>query len=85
MKWFIKIHVAIDIKIKKIAAMSITKEDVYDGKMLKSQWIWGSENHFIKKVSAGEDQNSKDNFGYLDKHKIVSDIKVRKVLLLRTT
>ncbi len=34
-KGFIKIHVAVDIKTKKIVSMSVTKEDVYDGKMLK--------------------------------------------------
>ena len=34
-KGFIKIHVAVDIKTKKIVSMSVTKEDVHDGKMLK--------------------------------------------------
>jgi hypothetical protein len=32
---FIKIHVAVNIKTKKIVSMDITKEDVVDGKMLK--------------------------------------------------
>ena len=34
-KGFIKIHVVVDTKIKKIVSMSVTKEDVHDGKMLK--------------------------------------------------
>jgi aspartokinase len=32
---FIKIHVAVNIKTKKIVSMDMTKEDVVDGKMLK--------------------------------------------------
>jgi hypothetical protein len=32
---FIKIHVAVNIKTKKIVSMDVTKEDVFDGKMLK--------------------------------------------------
>jgi hypothetical protein len=32
---FIKIHVAVNIKTKKIVSMEVTKEDVFDGKILK--------------------------------------------------
>src|ERR1051325_10016021 len=32
---FIKIHVAVNIKTMKIVSMDVTKEDVFDGKMLK--------------------------------------------------
>ena len=32
---FIKMHVAVNIKTKKIVSMNVTKEDVVDGKMLK--------------------------------------------------
>ena len=32
---FIKIHVAVNVRTKKILSMEVTKEDVYDGKMLK--------------------------------------------------
>jgi DDE family transposase len=32
---FIKIHVAVNIKTKKIVSMDVTKEDVFDVKMLK--------------------------------------------------
>jgi hypothetical protein len=34
-KGFIKIHVAVDIRTKKIVSMSVIKECVHDGKMLK--------------------------------------------------
>jgi hypothetical protein len=32
---FIKIYVAVNVRTKKILSMEVTKEDVYDGKMLK--------------------------------------------------
>ncbi len=48
-KGFIKIHVAVDIKIKKIVSLSIIKEDVHDGKMLKELVDDVSNNYNIKK------------------------------------
>lgn len=77
-KGFIKIHVAVDIKTKKIVSMSVTKEDVYDGKMLKELVDGVSKKHSIKKVLADGGYDSKDNFGYLDRLNILPVIKVRK-------
>ena len=57
--------------------MSVTKENVHDGKMLKelvSDVFKGN----IKKVLSVITYDSKDNFGYLDKLKITPVIKVRK-------
>ncbi len=79
-KGFIKIHVAVDIKTKKIVSMSVTKEDVHDGKMLKELVDDISKNYDIniKKVLADGGYDSKDNFRYLDELKIIPVIKVRK-------
>jgi transposase len=77
-KVFIKIHVDVEIKTKKIVSMSVTKEDVYDGKMLKELVDDVSKKHSIKKVLADGSYDSKDNFRYLDKLNIVPVIKVRK-------
>jgi hypothetical protein len=33
---FIKIHIAVDVKSKQITSIQVTKENVTDGKMLKS-------------------------------------------------
>ncbi len=77
-KGFIKVHVAVDIKTKKIVSMSVTKEDVYDGKMLKELVDDVSKKHSIKKVLADGSYDSKDNFRYLDRLNIVPVIKVRK-------
>jgi hypothetical protein len=51
-KGFIKIHVCVDIKTMKIVSMSVTKEDVHDGKMLKELVNNVSKNYDIKKVLA---------------------------------
>jgi len=78
-KGFIKIHVAINIKTKKIVSMEVTKENVHDGKMLKKlvdDVI--SKNNSIKKILADGAYDSKDNFKYLDELNITPGIKVRK-------
>lgn len=69
---------AVDIKTKKIVSMSVTKEDVYDGKMLKELVNDVSNNYNIKKVMADGGYDSKDNFRHLDEMKIIPAIKVRK-------
>jgi len=75
---FIKIHVAVNVKTKKIVSMNVTKEDVHDGKMLKELICDISKNNNIQKVLADGAYDSKDNFRYLDGLKITPVIKVRK-------
>ena len=77
-KGFIKIHLAVNIKTKKIVSMIVTKEDVHDIKMLKEIVNDVSKNYDIKKVLADGGYDSKDNFRYLDELKITPIIKVRK-------
>jgi transposase len=77
-KGFIKIHVAVDIKTKKIVSMRVTKEDVHDGKLLKELVDDASEKYRIKKVMADGGYDSKDNFHHLDEKNVIPAIKVRK-------
>jgi hypothetical protein len=77
-KGFIKIHVAVDIKTKKIVSMSITKENVHDGRMLKELVNDVSKKYNIKKVLADGAYDSKDNFRHLNELKVIPAIKVRK-------
>lgn len=77
-KGFIKIHVAIDIKTKKIVSMRVTKEDVHDGRMLKELVDDASKKYSIKKVMADGGYDSKDNFHYLDEMNVIPTIKIRK-------
>jgi Transposase DDE domain len=76
---FIKIHVAVNVRTKKILSMEVTKEDVYDGKMLKKLVDnVVSENNDVKKILADGAYDSNDNFRYIDKMKIEPVIRVRK-------
>ncbi len=77
-KGSIKIHVAVNIKTKKIVSMEVTKENVHDGKILKELVHNVSNNNNIQKVLADGAYDSKDNFRYLKELKITPIIKVRK-------
>jgi hypothetical protein len=82
-KGYLKIHVAVDIKTKKIIALEVTDEKVHDGKMLKKL-----VNHVldsrepntvkIKSVLADGAYDSNPNFVYLEDKKINPGIKVRR-------
>ena len=45
---YLKIHVAVDIKKKKILSLEVTSEEVHDGKMLKKLIDNASENNNVK-------------------------------------
>src|SRR6478672_12999069 len=66
---FIKIHIAVNVRTKKVLSMEVTKEDVYDGKMLKKVVDnVVSENNDVKKVLADDGAyDSRNNFMYLDR------------------
>ena len=44
-KGYLKIHVAVDIKKKRILSLEVTSEEVHDGKMLKMLVDNASENN----------------------------------------
>lgn len=83
---FIKIHVAVNIKTKKIVSMEVTKEDVVDGKMLKPltrqavvlNTSSSTSCTTINRVVGDGAYDSKDNFRYLDRMGIEPIIRVRK-------
>ena len=67
-KGFIKIHVAVDIKAKKIVSMSVTKEDVHDGKILKELVGYVlSKNTIFKKYWQKKEPMIQKKTCYLDK------------------
>lgn len=77
---FIKIHIAVDIRSKQIISMKVTREDVGDGRILKSlvrdTTIAVQTN--IKRVLADGAYDSRANFRFLHDNKIDPAIKVRK-------
>jgi hypothetical protein len=62
---YLKIHVAVDIKKKKIVSLEVTSEEVHDSKMLKKMVDNASKNNVVKRVLADGTYDSKKNFQYL--------------------
>jgi hypothetical protein len=77
-KSYLKIHVAVDIKKKKILSLEVTSEEVHDSKILKNLVDSALENNDIKMILADAAYDSKENFHDLSYNDIEAAIKVRK-------
>jgi len=83
MKWkrrrgFLKIHIAVDVRMKQILAMEVTDEGVGDGGMLKPL-VEEAENHAaVERVLADGAYDSRLNFTFLAGKGIEPAIRVRK-------
>ena len=77
-KGYLKIHVAVDIRKRKIVSLDVTSEEVYDGSRLKELVANASENNTLKRVIADGAYDNNENFQYLSDKNIEAAIKVRK-------
>jgi len=77
-KGYLKIHVAVDVKKKKIVSLEVTTEEVHDGMMLKKLIENAAENNDVKRVIADGAYDNNENFRYLSDNGIEAAIKVRK-------
>lgn len=86
-KGYLKIHVAVDIKKKRIPSLEITSEEVHDdGKMLNKLVDNAAENNRVKCVLAdGMYDSNNRNFRYLSKSHIKPGIKTRSNSKVKTT
>ena len=76
-KGYLKIHVAVDIKRKRILSLEVASEEVHDGRILKLVDN-ASENNNLKGILAdGMMYDSNNNFRYLSKNHIKPGIKTR--------
>jgi IS5 family transposase len=82
---YLKIHVAVDIKKKRILSLEVTSEEVHDGKMLKKLIDNASENNNVKGALADGMYDSNKNFRYLSKNHIKPGIKTRSNSKVRPT
>ncbi|MGB7959602.1 MAG: IS5 family transposase [Nitrososphaeraceae archaeon] len=82
---YLKIHVAVDIKNKKIISLEVTSEEVHDGKMLKKLVDTASESNNVKGALADGMYDSNKNFRYLSKNHIKPGIKTRSNSKVRPT
>jgi len=76
---YLKIHIAVDVKRKKILALKVTDERVGDGRMLQPLIEEASKkgSKIAKTIGDGA-YDTKSNFRYLASKKIEAVIKVRK-------
>jgi len=80
-KGWIKVHVAVDVKTKKLLALEITDERAGDGKMLQPLIKQAKRNSNGKKIKAAYADgayDSRNNFNFLDKEGTEPIIKIRK-------
>jgi len=75
---WLKIHIAVDVKSKRILAMEVSKEKVADGRRLRSLVNEASKQAKVTKVIGDGGYDSKKNFSYLAAKEIEPVIKVRK-------
>ena len=75
---FLKIHIAVDVKRKKILAFEVTDEKVGDGRMLQPLIEEASKKGKVAKVIGDGAYDSKRNFRYLTQKGIEPVIKVRR-------
>ena len=75
---FLKIHIAVDVKRKKILALEVTDEQVSDRRMLQPLIEEASRKGKVAKVIGDGAYDTKSNFCDLDARKSEPVIKVRK-------
>jgi hypothetical protein len=75
---YLKIHIAVDVKRKKILALEVTDEKVGDERMLQPLVEEASKKAKITKAIGDGAYDTKSNFRYLDEKKIDPVIKVRR-------
>jgi IS5 family transposase len=86
-KGYLKIHVAIDIRSKKILSMQVTDEHVHDGKVLPTlvDDLVKSNGIIIDKLLADGAYDSNNNFRCLSENGITPCIKLRRDARIRKT
>jgi hypothetical protein len=75
---YLKIHIAVDVKRKKILALKVTDEKTGDGGMLQPLVDEASRKGKVAKVMGDGAYDTKSNFRYLAMNGIEPIIKVRK-------
>ena len=77
-KEFVKLHIAVDEKSKKVVSFRITKGNVHDTKKFGPLVKEAAEKHEINKVYADKAYDNRNNFNILDDINIEPAITIRK-------
>ena len=86
-KGYLKIHIAVDIKRKRILSLEVTSEEVHDGKVLRKlvDDASAARGNHVKSILADGMYDSNNNFRYLSKNHIKPGIKTRSNSKVRPT
>ena len=83
-KGYLKIHIAVNIKIKEILALEVTDEKAHDGKVMPrliEHILKNNKDVEIESALGDGSYDSNENFKYLQTKRIMPCIKVRKRIL----
>ena len=83
-KDFIKLHIAVDAKSKKIVSFRVTKGNVHDSKKFSPMIKEVSEQYNIDKVYADKAHDNRRSFNLLDGLNIEPAIQIRKNASIKT-
>jgi hypothetical protein len=83
-KEFIKLHIAVDAKSKKVVSFRVTKGNVHDSKKFSPMITEVSEQYDIDQVYADKAHDNKRSFQLLDGFNIESAINIRKNASVKT-
>ena len=84
-KKFIKLHIAVDAKSKKVVSFRITRGNVHDAKKFCPLVRESSKKYNIDKVYADKAHDNRRNFNLLDDLNVEPAIEIRKNASIRTT
>jgi len=76
-KGYLKIHIAVDVRSRRIVALEVTSEKTHDGRRLKGLVREASKLHKVGRVLADGAYDSKGNFRFLSDRGIEPIIRVR--------
>jgi Transposase DDE domain len=83
-KEFIKLHIAVDAKSKKVVSFRVTKGNVHDSRKFSPMIREVSEQYDIDKVYADKAHDNRDIFNLLDNLNIEPAIQIRKNASIKT-
>jgi hypothetical protein len=83
-KEFVKLHIAVDEKSKKIVSFRITKGDVHDSKKFCPLVKEAAQNYNIDRVYADKAHDNRRSFNLLDNLNIEPAINIRKNASIKT-
>lgn len=84
-KEFIKLHIAVDAKSKKVVSFRITRGNVHDAKKFCPLVREAAEKYNIDKVYADKAYDNRKNFNLLDDLNVEPAIEIRKNASIRAT